>query len=508
MLMRINKKGIWTEREWLGLVLPLIVVEFIGFKSLYPYADYFTDSYSYIQAAANQDAISFRPIGYSLFLRLVHAFAASDTLVVTLQYFLVQGASLWLVLWLRRWCGLKEGIVAVLVAFVLLDPVIPYVCNYISSDALFIGLSLIWLTLLMGLLREPCWWRLGLQLVLLFAIFHLRYVALFYPAVAALTVLLTRRGWVFRVTGVAASVGVVVGGMLWVRAITKRETGADLFSAFSGWQIANNALNVYAHIPVDTVGLPSPECRELAGIVKNYFEGGLRVSDGDSGIRAVGAVGTTEVGVTSEVGAAETRAAPGATTAYMWLRSSPLHQYLRAYRRRGRLSYFDAWNRVGVVFSQYGYFVAKKHPVSFLYYYGWPSAKTFFWMDLDNIAAFNEGKPNFDVLAKKWFHYPDVRVKVYSASLQGKLLAPMPGIYFLLNIAFGISALLFLPFAALRERDPVFTGTFRVASAFLLANAFFGIFASPSVFRYEVLPMIVLFVFSVCAVSKKMDFYS
>jgi hypothetical protein len=48
----------------------------------------------------------------------------------------------------------------------------------------------------------------------------------------------------------------------------------------------------------------------------------------------------------------------------------------------------------------------------------------------------------------------------------------------------------------------VFTGSFRLASAFLLANAFFSIFASPSVFRYEVLPMMVLFVFAVSAASK------
>jgi hypothetical protein len=481
-------KGKWTKRKWLGFVLPLMAAEWIVFKLLYPYADYFIDSYGYIQAAVQRDAIGFRPIGYSLFLRLVHGVAASDLLVVTLQYAIVQGASLGLVLWLRRWCGLGERTVGVLMAFLLLNPLVPYVCNYISSDALFIGLSLLWLTMLMGMLRDPRWWRLALQVALLFVIFNLRYVALFYPAVAALTVLLARRGWWFGIVGVGASVGVILAGTIWIKSITKRETGADLFSSFSGWQLANNALNVYSHIPVDTAGLLSPECRELAGYVKAYFEGQRPAALEDT--------------TAPDVGSAETRKAPSVTTAYMWLRASPLHQYLYVYKQRGRLDYFDAWNRVGVVFTRYGTFVARKHPLAWLQYYSWPSAKTFFWSSLDIFTLYNEGKPDVDKLAMDWFHYPGTKMRVYSATMQGRLLAPMTGIYLVLNIAFVGAGLWFLPFASLRGREPVFTGSFRLASAFLLANAFFSIFAAPSVLRYQVLPMIVLFIFTVCAISK------
>jgi hypothetical protein len=520
----INWKG--TTAGWLAVVLPIMAAEWIGFKCLYPYADYFTDSYSYIQAAAQGDAISYRPIGYSLFLRLVHGIAVSDTWVVTLQYMTVQGAALGLVLSLRRWCSMGNRTVAILMGFVLLNPAIPYVCNYISSDALFIGLSLLWLTVLMGLLRDPGWWRLGLQVMLLFVIFNLRYVALFYPAVAALTVLFARRGWVFSVVGVAASIGIVVMGTLWIKAITKRETGADLFSAFSGWQIANNALNLYTHLPVDTAGLPSAECRELADYVRDYFEPGARDSgvvppgkgsEGQSvagtglegqSVAGTGLEGQSVAGTGLEareersVGSAETRKAPAVTTAYMWIGASPLHRYLLVYKQRNKLSYFDAWNRVGVVFSQYGYHVARKHPWAYLHYYAWPSAKSFFMPDLDNVAVYNEGKADVDAVAKDWFHYRSRRVRVYSATMQARVLAIVPVLYLLSNIAFLVAAILFLPFRALRERDPVFTVYFRLACAFLLANAFFGILASPSVFRYQVLPLSVLFIFAVAGVAK------
>src|ERR1700754_176598 len=81
-----------------------IVAVLIVFKCFYPYADYFTDSYSYIQAAAGKDSIGYRPIGYSIFLRLVHGVSASDTFLVTLQYVLVQTASLVLYVRLERLC--------------------------------------------------------------------------------------------------------------------------------------------------------------------------------------------------------------------------------------------------------------------------------------------------------------------------------------------------------------------------------------------------------------------
>src|ERR1700754_740508 len=71
-----------------------MVAVWIVFKCFYPYADFFTDSYSYIHAAAGKDSIDYRPIGYSIFLRLVHGLSASDTFLVALQYMLVQGASL------------------------------------------------------------------------------------------------------------------------------------------------------------------------------------------------------------------------------------------------------------------------------------------------------------------------------------------------------------------------------------------------------------------------------
>jgi hypothetical protein len=49
----------------------------------------------------------------------------------------------------------------------------------------------------------------------------------------------------------------------------------------------------------------------------------------------------------------------------------------------------------------------------------------------------------------------------------------------------------------LRTRPPAFTASLKVAAAYLLSNACFNILASPSVFRYQVLPLILLFIFTI-----------
>ncbi len=449
-----------------------MAVEWIVFKICYPFADFFNDSYSYIDTAVRGDAVGYRPVGYSLFLRLVHAVSVSDTVLVTVQYVLVQGACLSLLVVLVKRYAIPATAAQVLLAGMLLNPTIPYLCNYVSSDALFLGLSLIWLMVLMELLRAPSWGRLWLQLGLLFVIFNLRFVALFYPAVAALCFLLLRRkGAVgFKWAGVLCSIALVIGCSSWIKRVTYRETGAATFSAFSGWQMANNVMHMYPFIPADTAGLPTPESRELAGDIGAFF------AKAGPGLRAKGAVSTTE---------------------YMWLHSSPLHQFMDSLRRREKTDYFRAWNRVAPIFSQYSYYVIRRHPLAYLRYYGWPSAGSFFLAPLDVFAVYNEGNATIDPVACHWFRYTANRPRVWSATAQATLLSPMPWVGLGLYGLFVVSTLLFLLSKRCRASHPLFTGALELVAAYLLANTIFSIFASPSVFRYQLLPMILLFAFSV-----------
>ncbi len=469
-----------TTTRYLLIFLPAMTCSWILFKCCYPFADFFNDSYTYIQAAADRDLINYRPIGYSFFLRLVHGVSKSDTVLVTVQYVLVQSSCLALFFFLRRCCHPARWVEVLVAVFLVLDPAVYYTSNYVSSDALFIALGLFWFTLLLRLVRAPSWWGLIGQWVLLMLIFYTRYVALFYPIVAAVAFLLVRRDLIFKLTAIAGSFAVVAAGAAITRQITRAETGAPVFSAFSGWQIANNALQIYPWMPVDTSDWSSPADLELARYADRYFQ---RAGDDIK------------------------KNPPGATTAYMWERDLPLHQFLNDYRKShsllrqlpdtGRLSYFVAWNRVAPLFSQYGYSLLRRHPMAFSRYFLLPSAWTFFLPPLDEFAVYNEGKKDVDPVARDWFGYRSTRPAVRSATVQAAIFAPFPWLFLLLNLGFLLTAAVFLLRRDLCAGNPGFAVCLKLAAAYSLANACFTIFASPSVFRYQVLPLILLFIFTV-----------
>lgn len=468
-----------------------MTLTWIVFKYYYPFADFFSDSYTYIEAAAHHDSISVRPIGYSIFLRFIHVLSVSDTFLVTVQYGLVQCSCLCLFFFLCRHCSLAGWARLLLAAFFVADPLVYYTSNFVSSDALFLALTLFWLTLLLQLLRRPAWGTLALQWVLLGLIFYTRYVALFYPAVATLTFLVVKRDLRYKLTAIAASIAIVTAGALYTQRLTREQTGTPIFSAFSGWQLANNAIQIYPWLPADTTDLPSPDSYRLAHYVKTWFD---------------------------QSGVAIKKADPAATTFYMWSPVSPLYQYFDAYRVRrsplrlwpdtAELTWFTAWNRVAPVFTAYGHFLIARHPVAFSRYYLWPSTKIFFLSPLGELTVYNEGKEEVDTVAQNWFHYRSNKPKVRSPTIQRILLAPFPWFFLGLNLAFLVTGILLLARRRSIEghdgdccgRYPLFITCLQLVTGFLLANAGFNIFASPAVFRYQALPLILLFAFTVAGI--------
>ncbi len=481
-----------TTRRYLSVLLPLMTLTWIVFKYYYPFADFFVDSYTYIEAAANRSSISVRPIGYSLFLRFIHMLSVSDTFLVTVQYGLVQCSCLCLFFFLVRHGCLAGWARLVVAAFLVVDPLVYYTSNFVSSDAIFLALSLFWLTLLLQLLRRPTWGALVLQWVLLGLIFYTRYVALFYPAVAALTFFVVKRDLWYKLTAIAGSIAIVTAGALYTQRLTNEQTGTPVFSAFSGWQLANNAIQIYPWLPPDTTGMPSPDSYVLARYVSTWFD---------------------------QSGAALKKTAPVATTFYMWDPGSPLHQYFDAYRVRhssipqrtdtAEPAYFIAWNRVSPVFIEYGHFLIARHPVAFSRYYLWPSAQSFFLSPLGELAVYNEGKEEVDTVAQNWFYYRSRKPRVRSATIQSRLLAPFPWLFLGLNGAFLVMGILLLVRRRLIERQgnappgryPFFITCLQLVTGYFLANGGFNIFASPSVFRYQVLPLILLFAFTVSGID-------
>jgi len=69
-----------------------------------------------------------------------------------------------------------------------------------------------------------------------------------------------------------------------------------------------------------------------------------------------------------------------------------------------------------------------------------------------------------------------------------------------MTVAFAVVAGIFVLRREVRDRCPAFTGCLRVAGIYLGVNFCFSVFASPSVYRYQVLPLILLVIFTGCGI--------
>jgi hypothetical protein len=463
-----------VNKRYLDMAGAAIIIQFVIFKICYPFADYFNDSFTYINAAAHHHAMSVRPIGYSRFLELIHRMTTSDTILVFLQYFTLQVGALLLFFTVRYFFPLQKKTGNWLFGILLFNPVTLYISNYISSDALFVGISLIWFTQLIWLINRPRRIQLLSLAGLLFIIFSLRYAALYLPAIALLALLFTRRNWLFKLTGITVTVLPLFIEVQRIKHITKKETGTAVFSAFGGWMAVNNALHMYPYIKVRNEDFSSPECVAFNKIVKQHFDT-LKPS---------------------------ALPYPYLTVTYLWSSNSPLKTYMHLLEKQKKLNgYFEAWHAVAPVFLQYSSQLVKQHPVAYAHYFMWPNTREYFLPSLESLESYNEMRTTVDSTAIKWFRYKSEQVHCLNPTIQGKILSPVPWLFLLVNIVFcGL-----LSMVIIRRKQYTFSPgllrTLLLAGAFWLTNFCFSIYAAPIVFRFQLFPMIVYSAFSLVMIN-------
>jgi hypothetical protein len=454
------------NKKYLLWALSVTVIQLVIFKICYPFADYIVDSYTYIDAAATKALVGYRPMGYSQLLRALHHITRSDTALVVLQFLLVQAGWLFLFFTVRYFFPLRKVISNTLFILVLTNPLLIYLSNYVSSDALFIAFSLLWFTQLLWIVNRPHWLHLFTQALLLFVLFKLRYTALYLPAVSILAFIMSRQRWWYQLTGITLSVLPIFLAVKHIERLTKQETGTAVFSAFSGWSTANNALHMYPYITVKDADFTSPACRELNQVVQQYFD----------------TVPASQLPY------------PYVKVTYLWGdKRTPLKYYMLQQQLKKKINgYFSAWNAVAPVFSEYGNTLIKQHPLAYARYFMWPNAKTYIVPVIESFATYNASLDTVDQTAADWFRYKSTHVRSVPYSWQRFLIYPVSYYFTLLNVAFVVLVLLLL------RRYKTYVRT--LPAPLLLSVALviccwgiyflFSTFAAPIVLRYQVFPMI------------------
>lgn len=457
------------NRVYLLVAVIGAIIQLIIFKLCYPYADFFSDSYSYIFAAAARYDVNIWPIGYSKFLWLFRHLTSSDTAVVAFQYLFGQLMALYFFFTLLYFYTPSRQISIIIFVGLFFNPLLLYLSNYISSDALFLGLSLLWVVQLLWIIHRPRSYQIFVHALLIAALFTLRYNAMFYPIISAIALLISKRAVIWKLTGIALPLVLILLFVDHTKNSAYTLTGTRQFSIFGGWQLANNALYMYPFITEN--GQPPVGCKEFDQEVKRFFgkynENAKTVSPRDGAF-------------------------------YIKFPKAPLKQYL--------VNHFDinndntngiaAWGSVAPIYGSYGKFLILRHPFAFARYFLLPNAFNYCSPPLEKLEVYNLGQEEVYPLAARWFHYPSTHVKAISLNIQGAILLLFPGIFLVVNLFFIWTLILWIKTRRTRAKDYPFQQALLIIGLLLLANFGFSVLASPIVFRYQVLPMILCFSFS------------
>ena len=464
------------NRIYNAIVLVVLIVQFSVFKMLYPYPDFFSDSYSYIFAASAHLDANIWPIGYSKFLLAFHAITHSATALNFFQFMFLGVSSLYFYHTVVYNYPTGKYTRSLLFLLLFLNPINLYLANYVSSDALFIGLSLIWLSEVIWVIYKPGIYHVLLLSLIFFLAFTIRYNAMYYPAIAAVVFLSSslKPGWKIA----AAFLGpiLVIPFVLYTSDATKQLTGTAQFPPIlGGWQWANNALYFRGFIEEDSTGFPTPQTAELDQMARKFFAQPARPQD----------VLFWEV-------------------ANFFIRhpEAPLKQYMyRHYPYTDAFGEVVSWGKVAPTFDRYGKFLIKRHPLAFARYYLLVNTRNYFLPPLEKLEIYNLGEDAMAPVAANWFNYDDPSVTSVSPVLQGYLLFLYPGLFLLINLYFLRSAVLLRPAYKVVRKSPLFAKTALAVLLLALLNFAFSVFANIIVIRYQLFPMIVLLAFGMVFVD-------
>jgi hypothetical protein len=360
---------------------------------------------------------------------------------------------------------------AVLLCFMVFNPLLLHLANMISSDGLFLALSMTWFALLLWIIYKPSNKIIYWHAAVLFAAFSVRYNALIYPFISLLAFGLSKLSPRKKLVGL----GLVLLLCGWFVGLTmfqyKKLTGYWQFSPFSGWLLANNAMYAYREVaPVDRKPVPL-QFRALDNMIRSFHDRYPDLQLGWDGY------------------------------AYMWRPQFPLMQYRdNLFKKDIAATPFKKWASMGPLYSSYGWYIIKKYPAHFLRYFVWPNSVRYFGPPIEFLGGYNLGKPTVPESAVKWFGYTNNRVKVRMKSGQVLILQDYPFLVSVINLIMLLGLLSYLLLKGW-QYNLSFNKTFLLAGFAWLANAGFTILTCFAALRFQSFTVLLSATFSLLLID-------
>ena len=445
----------------------MAVMKMVVFKHFFPYMDFTSDTGSYMETTLKHMDYNIWPIGYSRFLWLFHQVSHSETVLAVLQFTLLEMSAFFFYFSVVYIFHPESYFRYGFYAFLLINPLFPFLGNYFISDALFLSLGLTWITLLLWILHKPTTTLLVLHGLVLGAAFTIRYNALFYPLVALIPILCSRyRPWQ-KITAILLPVVLITAFVLFVRQKSYEHAGIRLFSAFSGWQMMNNAMYMLQYVKMDSTGVPA----ELEPMHKLVYQYCTLLKQGKG------------------------RIDPSLGSAFMWDNGGPQKIMLARYNlaHPGKDTY-TGWANVAPLFGSYGAYMIKKYPWDFLHYYIWPNAKQYLFPEMEVLAAYNRPYMGSNLQNVAAFFTDGAKEKPVGkyGDTQLTLMAIFPWLIVVCHVLFLEETIRYLIRKGIRRTSRKFNLALLLCWTFILLNFGFSVFAAPIVLRYQVLLIVLL----------------
>lgn len=387
-VQKTAKQGFWqfllsTENRLLvGFVLVVQLGLFIFLKIRFPYPLTESDSGNYILSAFSGTINGYRPYGYSGFMRFFHSFSDTIQFVNTWQYFLLAVAAFLTLFTVQYFFRLKKWLFILLAVFVLFNPSLLYLSVYLMSDSLFVSMTALWIVTGIWLLNGGAWWVAIVHLLCMYWSFDIRYIGMFYPALTAM--ILGYRFWQTKwLAIVVIAVPFII--LIWYRADQtvqmKENFGVETFSAFGGWQKANNAVAVLPFVKIDESKITDPVIKSVHAVVRLFPDSLFTFQNVEA-------------------------------TNFMWVKGHPGKAYLFQYIQQTGTPYLKAWVYCGTMMEKYGDWLQKTYPLEYFKSYMLPNAANIF-----KVWEIMEGEKFVADQTIKQFFKTDQEEYVYSTHL-------------------------------------------------------------------------------------------
>jgi hypothetical protein len=459
---------IWHERGhrlylWGAAVASLAIL--VLFKLIYPYPNMVMDSYYYVRAAANNADVNAWPIGYSKFLQLVGLFTHSHLVLVGIQYFFLETAFLIFFFTLHYFLRPGPLISNILFVFFFVNPLFIYTANLIMADALFNGLSILWITQLLWIIYKPRAYMIFTHAFLLLITFTVRYNALYYPVIAGLAFLLSRQRVWLKLAGIGIPVALVISFIFYTSHKMEEYCGVRQFSPFGGWKLANDALYMYAHLASEKQSPVPAQFRAVDHLVRRYFQ--LSHDPGDL-------------------------MRPDVFHGSPFMFDGPLMYYMmRLYGQDTTLFInFQKWSRMGPMYMAYGSYLVRNHPFAFARWFLWPNVQHYIYPPREiymTITPFFLRRDELGPEATRWFGLISLMPKPKYINLRLNIFSVYPLSFCLIHVCFVLSLLGFsFNKGWSRVGRPLNYCLLTLVSLWLL-DAAFSLTAAAIVMRYQIL---------------------